>query len=65
MSDIFQYYSSIQLLLIKVGCVFPVVVVSILPHAEFGRNVHREEAPYFIILDQVSSLKYYWIYMYS
>ena len=32
----------------KVGCVFAMVVVSILPHAEFGRNdQHREEAPHF------------------
>ena len=27
---------------IKVGCVFPMVVVSIPPHAEFGPNDHRE-----------------------
>ena len=32
---------------IKVGCVFPMVVVSILPHAEFGQNDHREDAPHF------------------
>ena len=25
------------------------VVVSILPHAKFGRNDHREDAPHFII----------------
>ena len=31
----------------KVGCVFPLVVVSILPHADFGRNDHREDAPHF------------------
>ena len=29
----------------KVGYVFPMVVVYILPHVEFGRNDHREEAP--------------------
>ena len=29
-------------ILYKVGCVFPMVVVSILPHADFGRNEHRE-----------------------
>ena len=28
---------------IKLGCVFPVVVVSILPQAEFGRNDHKED----------------------
>ena len=31
----------------KVGCVFAMVVVSILPYAEFGRNDHREDAPHF------------------
>ena len=34
----------------KVGCVFPIVVVSILPHAEFGPNEHREDASHLIIL---------------
>ena len=24
----------------KVGCVFPMVVVTLLPHAEFGQNYH-------------------------
>ena len=32
----------------KVGRVFPMVIVSILPQAEFGRNVHREDTPHFI-----------------
>ena len=31
----------------KVGCIFPMVVVSILPQAEFGPNDHQEDAPYF------------------
>ena len=31
----------------KVGCVFPMVVVSILLHAEFGPNDHREDASHF------------------
>ena len=31
----------------KVERVFPMVVVSILPHAEFGPNDHREDAPHF------------------
>ena len=31
----------------KVGCVFPMVVGPILPHAEFGRNDHQEDAPHF------------------
>ena len=33
---------------IKVGFVFPMVVICILPQAEFGRNYHREDAPHFI-----------------
>ena len=28
-----------------VVCVFPIVVVPILPHADFGPNDHREDAP--------------------
>ena len=35
---------------IKVGCIYPMVVVSILPHAEFGPNEHQEEAHHFIFL---------------
>jgi len=31
----------------KVGYVFPVVVLSILSDAEFGRDDHREDAPHF------------------
>ena len=31
----------------KVECVFPMVIVSMLLHAEFGPNDHREDAPYF------------------
>ena len=31
----------------KVGCVFPMVVFSILQHAEFGPNDHREDASHF------------------
>ena len=34
----------------KVGCVFPKVVVSILPNVEFGPNDHLEDAPHFIWL---------------
>ena len=33
----------------KVGCVFLMVVVSMLPHPEIGRNDHRESAPHFIL----------------
>ena len=32
----------------KVGCAFAMVVVSILLHAEFGRNGHWEDVPHFI-----------------
>ena len=32
----------------KVGCVFPMVIVSILPHAVFRRNDHRKDAPHFM-----------------
>ena len=33
----------------KVRCVFPMVIVRILPGAEFRLNDHREDAQYFII----------------
>jgi len=33
----------------KVGCVFTMVVVCILPHAEFGLNDQREDAPHFTV----------------
>ena len=32
----------------KVECVFSIVAVSKLPHAEFGRNDHRADVPHFI-----------------
>ena len=31
----------------KVGCVFSIIVASLLPHAEFGPNDHRIDAPHF------------------
>ena len=31
----------------KAGCVFRMVIVSILPHAEFWPDDHREDAPHF------------------
>ena len=34
--------------LVEIKCVFPMVVVSILPHAEFGLIDHREGALYFL-----------------
>ena len=33
---------------LKVGCVFPMVVVSLLPPSQFRLNDHREDAPHFI-----------------
>ena len=39
--------------LCKVGYVFPMVIVSMLPYAEFERNGHREGTPHFIISNQV------------
>ena len=33
----------------KVGCIFPMFVVSLLPHAEFGKSDHREDAPHFTL----------------
>ena len=38
----------------KVGCVFPMFVDPILPHAEFGPNGHQEDAPHFIFLINIS-----------
>ena len=32
----------------KLGCMVRKVIDSILPHAEFGRNDHRKDAPPFI-----------------
>ena len=32
----------------KVGCVYPMVVVSILPHVEFGPNDHWKDTPQYI-----------------
>ena len=40
----------------KVGCVFPMVVVPILPHADFGPNDHRENTPHF------STVVYIYVY---
>ena len=45
---------------IKVVCVFPMVVTSMLLHAEFGPNGHREDAPHFrssVRLFKKSSIK--------
>ena len=33
----------------KVGCVFPMAIVSTMPHAGFGPNDHLEDAPHFRI----------------
>ena len=42
---LFDFEDLISLLICKVGCVVVMVVVSILPHAEFGPNDHRQDAP--------------------
>ena len=43
----------------KVGCVFPMVIVSILPHAGFRLNDHRKDAPHFIICRVFTQKKNY------
>ena len=37
----------IQIMAHKVECIFPMVVDSMLPNAEFGQNDHREDPPHF------------------
>ena len=44
-----RFVRRISFLHSKVGCAFPMVIVAILPHAEFGPNDHREAAPLFTI----------------
>ena len=49
----------IKIYVAKVGCVFPMVVVSILPHAslnEFGSNCHREDAPHIIDVQPIHKI---------
>ena len=41
----------------KVGRVFPMVVVSLLPHEEFGPNDHRKDAPHVIHPNAISPVK--------
>ena len=48
-------HGNLKSLKYKVGCVFLVVVVSMLLHAEIGRNDHRECAPHFIKILRVQS----------
>ena len=45
LTDTLRNLTSHQMVKSKVGCVFPMVIVSILLHAEFGWNNHREDAP--------------------
>ena len=45
----FKFGSRFYLPQIKVGRVFPMIIVSILPHARFGRNGHQEDAHHFSI----------------
>ena len=41
----------------KVGCLFPMLMASIRPHAEFGPNDHQEDALHFIRLAGVGISK--------
>ena len=50
--DFWTHYYRGHPLETKVGCVFPMVAVSVLPHAEFGPNEHREDAHHFMIYCQ-------------
>ena len=42
------YCESYNMNHVKVGCVFPMVVVSIPPHSAFGPNDYQEDASHFI-----------------
>ena len=46
----------------KMGCVFPMAGVSILPHTEFGPNDHREDGLHFICWNRNRSfgLNFHW-----
>ena len=46
-AQVAQGMAYIEVCCSKVGCVFLMVVVSMLPHAEIGRNDHPEGAPHF------------------
>ena len=48
---LYESYNMIFFISFKnyVGCVFPVVVVSILPHVEFEPSDHWKDAPHFNI----------------
>ena len=41
----------------KVGCVFPLIIIPILPQAEFGPNDHQEDAPHFINISCICSFE--------
>ena len=43
------FSAKIRFLTYKLGCVVKMVVNTILPHAESGRNDHRKDAPPFIL----------------
>ena len=45
-----QHRSFVEPFNTKVGCVFSMVIIPILPQTEFGPNDHREDAPHFNIL---------------
>ena len=43
------FYEDVSTFFRKVGCVYPMIVVSKLPRAEIGRNDHWEDAHHFIL----------------
>ena len=44
-----MYFENIfRLYILKVECVVPVIIISILPHADFGQNDHQEGTAHFI-----------------
>ena len=52
---ILKCHQHLQIFSHKMGCVFLMVDVSLLPHAEFGRNDYREDAPHFSFYRQHKS----------
>ena len=55
-----RYISTRNVHFYKVGCVFPIITVSLLPHAEFGPNDHCdhcEDAPHFISMTNFDKIR--------
>ena len=47
--DIIFMFPNALLSINKVGCVFAMVVLSLLPHVDFGQNDHRNCTPLYIL----------------